>query len=287
MSRPIVLITGCSSGIGKALAITFQQQGYQVWATARNPERLAELAGQGMVTAALDVTDEGEIAAVIQRIKTEAGRLDYLVNNAGYGQMGACLDLDAATIEAQFKTNVFAPLALCQAVAPLMREQGGGTIVNIGSISGVLTSPFAGAYCASKAALHAFSDALRLELAPFGIRVITVQPGGIASNFGVVASQLVPDLATARPTAQLSWYQALAEAIQQRAMASQVGATPTSVFAGAVVAAVTQVNPPAVVRLGQGYWRFFALQRLVPTRILDRLLSRKFGLDRLGDRRES
>ncbi|MEB3275114.1 MAG: SDR family oxidoreductase [Prochlorothrix sp.] len=274
-ATPIVLITGCSSGIGKALALAFHDQGFQVWATARNPDRLADLADRGMVTAALDVTDPAAIAAVVQRLRHEAGRLDYLINNAGYGQMGASLDLDPAAVAAQFHTNVFAPLALCQAVAPLLRDQGGGTIVNMGSISGVLTSPFAGVYCASKAALHALSDALRLELAPFGIRVITVQPGGITSNFGVAARRLVPD------NSAQSWYRPLAEAIQQRAMASQVKATPTDAFAAAVVATVTRPNPPAVVRLGQGYWRFFALQRLLPTPLLDRLLSRKFGLDRL------
>nr|WP_225884054.1 SDR family oxidoreductase [Prochlorothrix hollandica] len=271
----VVLITGCSSGIGQALALEFHGRGYRVWATARQVERLEKLADLGMMTVALDVTQGDSIAALIDQITAQDGRLDYLINNAGYGLMGSMLDLEPEAIEAQFRTNVYAPLALCQAVAPLMRSQGRGVIVNLGSISGVLTTPFAGAYCASKAALHALSDALRLELDPFGIAVVTVQPGGIQSNFGTAASRLVQQL-----PAQ-SWYQPVAAAIHNRAIASQTNATPTADFAQQLVTAVTQPQPPAVVRLGQGYWPLFLLQRLLPTALLDRLLTKKFSLDRL------
>src|SRR5690606_32013061 len=179
MTQPVVLITGCSSGIGRALADAFQAGGYQVWATARKPEDLATLEAAGFMPVELDVNDTPAVRALAEDLRRRARRLDGLINNAGYGAMGPLLDGGAEALRWQFDTNVFAPVELTRACFELLRASQ-GLVINIGSVSGVLVTPFAGAYCASKAALHALCEALRLELAPFGIQVMEVQPGAIA-----------------------------------------------------------------------------------------------------------
>lgn len=273
MSSPVVLITGCSSGIGQALCIAFQRQGYRVVATARQVERLEDLREKGIAVRPLNVNDQQAATDVIQAVLAEQGSIDVLVNNAGFGQFGPLIDIDPATLQQQFQTNVFAPLALAQQIAPIMKAQSSGLIVNIGSISGVVTTPFAGAYCASKAALHSLSEALRMELAPFGIGVVTVQPGAIASNFGTSAENSLTNLIS--PT---SWYAPLEKDIRARASLSQVGATPTDQFATALVKQLIQPNPPSIIRLGKKSLWLPLLKKLLPTQILEFLLKRKFGL---------
>ncbi|MEB3358078.1 MAG: SDR family oxidoreductase [Synechococcales bacterium] len=278
-ASPVVLITGCSSGIGNALARCFHDAGFQVVATARCLDALQPLAVQGMDTDVLDVTNTYEIRQVVERVLAEKGRIDVLVNNAGYGLMAPTLDVAPAELRSQFHTNVFAPLELVQAVAPAMREAGRGLIINIGSVSGVVTTPFAGVYCASKAALHALSDALRMELAPFGIRVMTVQPGAIRSSFG--------DKAQAKAAQVLrtdSWYQTLADAVLARANLSQINSTPVEVFAQQLVRAAQRPSPPPVLRLGKSSRFLPLLKWILPTGWCDRLFIQKFGLTRLSRR---
>jgi len=193
---PVALITGCSSGIGRALADGFKAAGYQVWASARKDGDVAQLRAAGFTAVQLDVNDAQALEQLGERINQEHGGLDVLVNNAGYGAMGPLLDGGVAAMQRQFETNVFAIVGVTRALFPVLRRAK-GLVVNIGSVSGVLVTPFAGAYCASKAAVHALSDALRMELAPFGIRVMEVQPGAIASSFaknaGHEAEQLISE----------------------------------------------------------------------------------------------
>jgi NAD(P)-dependent dehydrogenase (short-subunit alcohol dehydrogenase family) len=170
---PLALITGCSSGIGRALADVFKTAGYEVWATARKAEDVAVLAAAGFTAVQLDVNDGPALEALSERINQQHGGLDVLINNAGYGAMGPLLDGGVEAMQRQFETNVFAVVGVTRALFPVLRRSK-GLVVNIGSVSGVLVTPFAGAYCASKAAVHALSDALRMELAPFGIRVMEV-----------------------------------------------------------------------------------------------------------------
>ena len=271
----VVLITGCSSGIGWALAEEFVRTGHRVVATARNVETIASLEGPRVLTTRLDVTRADEIERVIAEVLAWAGRIDLLVNNAGSGLIGPTAEVDLADLRRQFETNVVGPVALIQAVVPQFVAQGSGRIVNIGSVSGVTATPFAGAYCGSKAALHLLSDALRMELAPFGIQVITVQPGAIASNFGAHAAD---GLERYRSN---SLYSSIAEFIEARAGLSQSDATPAEDFAREVVRAVTRTRPPAVLRTGRGSRRLPAIGRL-PQPIRDCLLGKRFGLDRLG-----
>lgn len=268
-----VLITGCSSGIGRALAGQFQRSGYHVYATARRPGTLGDLAASGMRTAALDVTDADSIAALAQQLDSEGVKLDMLVNNAGYGAMGPLVEMPLTELRRQFETNVFSTVALVQAVLPYLMAAGNAKVVNISSVSGVLATPFAGAYCSSKAAVNLLSDALRLELAPLGIKTITVQPGGIASQFGQSARESAGDLAPD------SLYKSMQAQIHARATASQEDAMPAEEFAQKLYDRLHVANPAAVIRLGPKSSLLPFMKRWFPTRTLDRILTRKFGLD--------
>lgn len=273
MSKPVALITGCSSGIGQALAQVCLDEGYIVYATARNPDSLTPLTGRGAIAVTLDVNQPDQVAACARRLRDEVGRLDLLVNNAGYGAMGPVLDADRATLLRQFDTNVFAPLEMVRAHAELLREAK-GLIVNIGSVSGITTTPFSGVYCASKAALHALSDALRLELAPFGISVLTVQPGAIASEFGNNASAAIT-------LADSSWFKPWEKVIQARAAASQnARSTPARAFAAELMGYIRNPLRPETALIGSGARSMVRLKRWLPTSILDGQLRRRFRLDR-------
>ncbi len=272
----VVLITGCSSGIGLALAWTFQAQGDTVYATARRPESLSQLADAGIKTLALDVLQPAQIDQVIETIGKETGRLDVLVNNAGYAAIGPVAEMPMAQLRREFDTNVMAPMALVQAARYLLRSAQ-GCVVQIGSVSATLTTPFAGAYCASKAALHNLSDALRMELAPFGIRVIIVAPGAIRSNFGEASSRSMNET-----LANDSWYAPVRGAITARARASQENPSSAEELAQVIVRETRKSMPRPVVRFGKGSRFLFLLKRLIPERRLDTILKRKFQLNRLG-----
>lgn len=273
MPQPVALITGCSSGIGRALADAFQSAGYQVWATARRDEDVAVLGQAGFRGVLLDVNDEPAVERLAERLQREAGGLDVLINNAGYGAMGPLLDGGSQAIRRQFETNVFAVVGVTRALFPALRTRR-GLVVNIGSVSGVLVTPFAGAYCASKAAVHALNDALRLELAPFGIEVMEVQPGAIASNFGANASREM----AAVVSEDSAWWP-LRQFIQARAAASQDNPTPASDFARELLAAAQKSPRPRLVRIGNGSRALPLLSRWLPTGLLDKVLKKRFGLD--------
>ena len=271
---PVALITGCSSGIGRALADAFKAAGYQVWASARKTEDVAQLSAAGFTAVQLDVNDGQALEQLSERINQQHGGLDVLVNNAGYGAMGPLLDGGVQAMQRQFETNVFAIVGVTRALFPVLRRAK-GLVVNIGSVSGVLVTPFAGAYCASKAAVHALSDALRMELAPFGIRVMEVQPGAIASSFaknaGHEAEQLISE--------QSPWWP-LRDGIRARAKASQDNPTPTREFAAALLKAIQQPKPPRLLRLGNGSRALPLMATWLPAGLLQKGLMRRFGLKR-------
>ena len=185
MSRdtPVVLITGCSSGIGRATAERFCDAGWRVWATARDPTDVTDLADASCRTAALDVTDEGQIEAVVERAIARDSRIDCVVNNAGFGQAGAIEEIPLDRLRTQFEVNTFAPVALTQAVLPHMRAAGGGTVVNVSSLLGRVAYPTRGAYAGSKHALEALSEALRAEAAGFGVDAVLIEPGAVSTGF--------------------------------------------------------------------------------------------------------
>ena len=269
---PVALITGCSSGIGRALAEVFKAAGYQVWASARKPEDVATLTAAGFTAVQLDVNDGPALEQLSERINQQHGGLDVLINNAGYGAMGPLLDGGVPAMQRQFETNVFAIVGVTRAMFPVLRRTK-GLVVNISSVSGVLVTPFAGAYCASKAAVHALSDALRMELAPFGVRVMEVQPGAIASSFaknaGHEAERLISE--------QSPWFP-LREGIRARAKASQDKPTAASEFAADLLKAVQQDRPPRLLRLGNGSRALPLLAAWVPKGLLEWVLMKRFGL---------
>ncbi len=270
----ITLITGCSSGIGRALALEFHKRGQQVCATARKAETLKDLADAGMMTAELDVTNSASIDNLISRFQSEEIVVHTLINNAGYGAMGALTDIPLDEVKRLFEVNVFSVFDLCRRFSKEMIKQRSGMIINISSISGVTPTPFSGAYCASKAAVTAMSDVLRMELDPFGIKVMIVQPGGIASNFGNRAEQDTT-------IAEDSPYNPIRDAILARAQGSQENATPAEEFAAILADAALKETPPALIRIGTRSFMLPFLKRWLPVNTLDRMFKKKFKLTEL------
>ncbi len=188
-----VLITGCSSGAGRATALKFVNAGYPTYATARHLDSIKDLKNVGCQILRLDVTDQDTIDEAVKTIEQKHGAVGILINNAAIGLMSPMETIPIEIVKQQYETNVFGLLAVTQAVLPKMRETGFGRIVNIGSSGGEFTTPAGGVYQATKYALTSMNDAMRAELKPFGIDVTMIQPGAIASNFGTNGAVLGMD----------------------------------------------------------------------------------------------
>ena len=186
-----VLITGCSSGIGRATAELLAGEGRKVYATARRLESIEDLKRAGCETLALDVTDDASMQAAVAKVEEAEGAVGVLINNAGYGQSGAVESVPIHDVRSQFETNVFGLTRMCQLVLPGMRAQGSGKIVNLSSMGGRLTFPGGGHYHATKHAVEAISDALRFEVKGFGVDVIIIEPGLIKTEFGATAADSI------------------------------------------------------------------------------------------------
>jgi NAD(P)-dependent dehydrogenase (short-subunit alcohol dehydrogenase family) len=275
---PVVLITGCSSGIGKATALAAAARGHRVYATARDPESLRELAGGGPIrTLALDVTDTNSIGRAVASMLGEAGRLDVLVNNAGYGQYGAVEEVTAEEWRREFDVNLFGAVEVTRAVLPAMRQARSGTIVNVSSVAGKIAIPFAAPYCASKHALEAVSDALRVEVAPFGIRVVIIEAGPIATRFGERARASVARMLES-PGPYSAFYRNA-----ERAMDTdfQAGKLPPEAVARVIVEAIESEKPKTRYRVTRIASALILLRRFLPDRFFDRRMKR---ILRLPDR---
>ena len=184
-----VLITGCSTGIGRSTATQLAKAGWTTYATARRTESIKDLEADGCKTLALDVTSEDSMQAAVRAVEEAEGSIDALVNNAGIQEIGAIETVPMDRVRALFETNVFGAARLTQLVLPGMRERGSGRIVTIGSMNGRFTWPGTGYYCATKHALEAISDALRYEVRPFGIDVVLIEPGFVKTPLGKTAAQ--------------------------------------------------------------------------------------------------
>ena len=196
-----VLITGCSSGVGHAAAKIFRAAGHETFATARDISTLNDLRAIGCHTLMLNVTDEAARRSVVETIEREFGAIGVLINNAGYGQYGPLEEISLDALRLQFETNVFGGLRLSQLVLPAMRRAGHGRIVNVSSVAGRVSSIGGGAYHATKFAIEALTDALRPEVEPFGIDVVNVLPGPIATRFEATLLKSLPDTGADSPYA--------------------------------------------------------------------------------------
>jgi len=176
----VALVTGTSSGFGNAIATALHARGYHVYGTTRTPDSTPPT---GVKPLTMNVDDAASVAAAVAALIAEAGRVDVLVNNAGFGIAGAIEDTSDQEAHAQLETNLFGTHRVCRAVLPLMRRQGRGRIVNLSSLAGLVSIPYQAFYCASKHAIEAYSEALRMEMKPFGIHVSMIEPGDFATSF--------------------------------------------------------------------------------------------------------
>jgi NADP-dependent 3-hydroxy acid dehydrogenase YdfG len=240
--QQVVLITGCSTGIGRAAAERLAKAGHTVYATARRPESIADLEAKGCRTLALDVNDEASMTAAVDAVEAAEGAVGALVNNAGYSQSGAVESVKLDDARAQFETNVFGLIRMCQLVLPGMRRAGGGRIVNIGSMGGKLTFPGGGMYHATKYSVEAISDALRFEVAGFGVKVVLIEPGLITSDFGATAAHSLEGGTDDGPYAEFNKMVGEATAGIYEGPAAKLGGPPDAV-AKVIEKAITRRRP--------------------------------------------
>jgi NAD(P)-dependent dehydrogenase (short-subunit alcohol dehydrogenase family) len=270
-----VLITGCSSGIGWATAKRLSDVGLRVYATARNVEKIAPLEESGCRLLPLDVTDEDSMTTAVEEVEREEGAIGALVNNAGYSQSGAVEAVPMEKVRAQFETNVFGLVRMCQLVLPGMRRQHYGRIVNVSSMGGKLTFPGAGYYHASKHAVEAVSDALRFEVEGFGIKVSVIEPGLIRTGFTDAAVGSMDDL-------QSSPYSGFEEAVArvttenyEQGPISRLAGEPEAV-AEAIEKALSARSPRSRYAVTPSAHLFLGLRRLLPDKAWDAVVKTSY-----------
>jgi NAD(P)-dependent dehydrogenase (short-subunit alcohol dehydrogenase family) len=273
-SRP-VLITGCSSGIGEATAEHLADSGWNVYASARRPGAIAELERRGVKTLALDVTQESSMREAVEEVERD-GPVGALINNAGYSQSGAIETVPMDSVRRQFETNVFGLMRMCQLVLPGMRRAGSGRIVNLSSMGGKLVFPGGGVYHAAKHAVEALSDALRFEVAGFGIEVVIVEPGLIATRFGEAAVGSMADTDDQGPYGEFNTAVAAitAGAYDEGAMA-RLAAGPEAV-ARRIERALTVRNPRPRYRVAASAHMLLGTRKLISDRMWDRMMRSQY-----------
>jgi NADP-dependent 3-hydroxy acid dehydrogenase YdfG len=279
-----VLISGCSSGIGAATAEALARAGHTVYATARQTETLADLEALGCHPLALDVTSEDSMIAAVQAVEARHGRVGTLINNAGYGEFGPIEEADLERVRTMFETNVFGLARMTQLVLPAMRRARSGRIVNIGSMGGRITFPVGGYYHATKYAVEAISDALRVEVKPFGIEVILVEPGLIRTNFesrmneGLELSAAEAGAAADGADTAYAGMLASNEKNTTGGYANDFMATGPEAVAAVIVKAVESSRPRSRYVVTPAAKMMINLRRFGGDRIWDAAMRRQFGL---------
>jgi NAD(P)-dependent dehydrogenase (short-subunit alcohol dehydrogenase family) len=268
MSKSVALVTGASSGIGKATALRLAALGFTVYAAARRVERMSDLADHGIHVESLDVTDDGSMVTVVDKIVSEHGRIDILVNNAGYGSYGAVEDVPIAEARRQFDVNVFGLARLTQLVLPHMRAQRDGYIVNISSMGGKIWEPLGGWYHAAKFAVEGLSDCLRAEVAEFGIKVVVVEPGSITSEWATISADNLEAISADTP------YRGQAKLIARGLRKSDTSflASEPEIVAEAIGKAVQRTKPRTRYPVGGGARTFLFAHRVLTDRGFDRFI---------------
>ena len=269
-----VLITGCSTGIGRATALHLASRGFAGYATARQPETLEELGRAGCRTLRLDVTDETSMREALDAVEGDGRIVDVLVNNAGYGLEGAIEELSLDDIRAQFETNLFGPTRLTQMVLPAMRKRRRGRIVNVSSVGGRITTPGTGAYHASKHALEALSDVLRFEVRGFGIDVVVVEPGAIKTRWVETAVRGIEErIQAAGPYAEFSREVAKQMHGAHEGLLGVAAGSPETV-AGVIERAITAERPRRRYPVPAAAHLFIGLHHWLPSSVWDAFMRR-------------
>lgn len=273
MTSDAVLITGCSTGIGRATAERLGATGRPVYATARDPEAIRDLESRGCRVLPLDVTDEASMAAAVAAVESMHGAVGALVNNAGYAADGPFEEIPMDDVRRQFETNVFGLIRLTQLVLPGMREQRAGRIVNVGSMGGRLTFPGAAYYHATKHAVEALTDALRYEVKPFGVLVSLIQPGVIRTNFGQTALRDMPVADGPYAAFRQGLFDRVYGAYEGKA--SRMAAGPESV-ARVIHRAIDARRPRTRYRVTLMARALLVTRTLVPDRVWDAMMRTQF-----------
>jgi NAD(P)-dependent dehydrogenase (short-subunit alcohol dehydrogenase family) len=255
---PVVLITGASTGIGRAVASAFAAKGFEVFGTSRHPQRTEPIPGVELI--ALDVTDSASVTAAASTVVQRAGRIDVLVNNAGFGVIGAAEESSTAQAQELFDTNYFGLVRVTNEVLPYLRAQGGGRIVNVASVLGFLPAPYAAHYAASKHAVEGYSESLDHETRAFGVRVTVVEPGYTSTSFEANATDVDSPVDSYGPTRE-HVKKVLAQSVQS-------GDAP-EVVARVVLRAATDRAPKPRYPAGPLARRLSLLKRFAPSGLLD------------------
>jgi NAD(P)-dependent dehydrogenase (short-subunit alcohol dehydrogenase family) len=271
--QTVVLITGASSGIGRAIAESLVQEGMRVFGASRNPDRVVPVAGVEQVR--LDVRSEDSVQACVAEVTERAGRIDVLINNAGYALGGAIEATTLAEAQAQFDTNFFGAARVIKAVLPAMRARGSGHILNMSSVIGWLVpAPFLGYYAASKMALEAYTEVLRHEVLPFGVNVSLIEPSFINTNLGnnrQMAAEVIQ--------AYAPWQRRAFGVTEHR----EQNAPPPRVVAATVLLAIRQSHPRPRYTAGEGVWGLAFIRRFLPWFAYERGIRGFFNLNEPGD----
>jgi NAD(P)-dependent dehydrogenase (short-subunit alcohol dehydrogenase family) len=269
----VALVTGASSGIGADTARLLHEHGFIVYAVARRLEPMHPLGELGVRVFGMDVTDDASVTAGVQKIIAETGRIDVLVNNAGYGSYGSVEEVPLAEARRQFEVNVFAAARLIQLVVPQMRARGSGRIINISSIGGKIYEPLGGWYHATKFAVEGLSDSLRIELRPFGIDVVLVEPGPILTEWNAIARENMAKNSAGGPYAgQAASMARVFEGVDASGRSSQ-----PVVVARKILKAATTPRPSARYPVGRGAGTIVRARKLLPDRAFDMIITRMFG----------
>ncbi len=273
-SQLVALVTGASSGIGKAIALQLLADGYIVYVAARRVEKMADLQKQGAIAIKMDITNEDDVTNLVTTIKQQNSGVDFLINNAGFGSYGAMEDITIEDAKYQFDVNVFGLARITQAVLPYMREKKAGRIVNITSMGGKIYTPLGSWYHATKHALEGWSDCLRLELSPFGIDVIIIEPGIIKTEFATV--MLGPMLERSGNSAYGKMAHSIAQVMQNSY--EQSVASDASVIAKTVSVALKAKKPQTRYAAGKFAKQLMFARKWLGDRIFDKLIQRAMNI---------
>jgi short-subunit dehydrogenase len=271
MIKKVALVTGASSGIGYEAAIQLHDKGFIVYGAARRMDLLETLVAKGINIVSLDVTKDDSMQACIESIISKEGRIDVLVNNAGYGSFGAVEDVSMEEARRQMDVNVFGLARMSQLVLPHMRKQKTGRIINITSIGGKVHSPFGGWYHATKFAVEGLSDCMRMELNDKGIKVILVEPGGIKTEWGAIAADNL--LKSSKDGAYSELATQVAESTKKTYTSGKFLSSP-SLIAKTIVKASTKKNPKTRYLVGAGAKPALFLRRILTDKAYDRVILR-------------